>query len=243
MLTIGSLFSGIGGLELGLERAGLGPVLWQVEIDPFCRRVLEKHWPDVERFEDVRRFPDDHSRNVDLLCGGFPCQDISSGNPKGRGLSGARSGLWYEFERVVFKLNPTWVVIENTAGNARRWVETIGQRLEEQGYQTFPVQLEARYVGAPHRRGRIFVIAHTNRHPLRDLKQWMSTRWPERVPIEGQTEFVDIGRREPGSPVPRADDGLPHRMDRIRALGNAVVPQCAEVIGHIVKELHSLNPQ
>jgi len=103
MLRIGSLFSGIGGLELGLERAGLGPTLWQVEIDPFCRRVLERHWPEAKRFERVEEVGRANLASVDIICGGFPCQDVSVAG-RGEGMSGARSGLWYEFERILAEL-------------------------------------------------------------------------------------------------------------------------------------------
>jgi hypothetical protein len=102
-LTIGSLFSGVGGLELGLEWAALGPVVWQCEIDPFCRAVLAKHWPNATRYEDVtieREWP-----RVDIICGGFPCQDISTAG-RGVGLDGARSGLWYTYLRIVRQIRP-----------------------------------------------------------------------------------------------------------------------------------------
>lgn len=111
---IGSLFSGIGGLELGLERAGLGPVLWQVEIDPFCRKILAKHWPNAKRFEDVEAIDPSDLPAVDLVCGGFPCQDLSVAG-KGAGLGGDRSGLWFQFARIVAGTKPRHVVVENVA--------------------------------------------------------------------------------------------------------------------------------
>jgi DNA (cytosine-5)-methyltransferase 1 len=111
-MNIGSLFAGIGGLELGLERAGLGPTLWQVEKDPFCRSVLERHWPDAERYDDVTTVDPAELAPVDLICGGFPCADISLAG-KGLGLAGAQSGLWWEFARIVRGAMPRWVVVEN----------------------------------------------------------------------------------------------------------------------------------
>src|SRR5512146_2306862 len=114
-LTIGSLFSGIGGLELGLERAGLGPVVWQVEKDAYCRAVLAKHWPDATRYEDVKDVGRGNLHNVDLICGGFPCQDVSCAG-KRAGISGERSGLWTEFARITGELRPRYVIVENTAG-------------------------------------------------------------------------------------------------------------------------------
>ena len=116
-MRIGSLFSGIGGLELGLERAGVGRVAWQVEIDPFCRAVLAKHWPDVERFEDVRSVGASNLSPVDVICGGFPCQDVSLAG-LGRGLEGERSGLWFEYLRIVTEMRPRFVVVENVLEKA-----------------------------------------------------------------------------------------------------------------------------
>lgn len=114
-MTIGSLFAGIGGLELGLERAGLGPVVWQVEIDPYCRSVLARHWPNAVRYPDVQRVGSANLSPVDIICGGFPCQDVS-GAGKGAGLAvGTRSGLWYEYRRIVAELAPRVVVAENVA--------------------------------------------------------------------------------------------------------------------------------
>lgn len=161
-MAMGSLFSGIGGLELGLEAAGFGPVVWQVEIDPFCRQVLAKHWPGADRSaEDVctagcvpRMFP---LERVDLICGGFPCQDLSAAG-RGAGLEGARSGLWYECRRIIGELRPRIAVIENVSSGAARWLPQVRRQLCELGYDTAALAISASDVGAPHRRARIFVV-------------------------------------------------------------------------------------
>ncbi len=224
-LTIGALFSGIGGIELGLERAGLGPVLWQVENDPFCRRVLAKHWPHVARFEDVttaRGLP-----NVDLICGGFPCQDVSSAGAR-RGLGGQRSGLWYYFARIVRDIRPSFVVVENVASGKSRWLPTVRHQLHVLGYRTRALGIAARDVGAPHSRPRIFVIGHA----YRDRKPVISQHG-EVARVPQAASDLRCGWIPKPSDL-RMADGVPVRMDRLRALGNAVVPQCAEVVGRIV---------
>lgn len=128
-MTLGSLFSGIGGLELGLERALGCRTVWQVERDPYARHILARHWPEVERFDDVRTVGQHNLTPVDLLCGGFPCQDLSAAG-KGAGLEGARSGLWYEMRRIIDELRPTWVVAGSTSTataekNARPLAEVL----------------------------------------------------------------------------------------------------------------------
>lgn len=158
MLEFGSLFSGIGGLEYGLELSGLGRVVWQVEKDAKCRAVLAKHWPSVVRYHDVCTVGRESLRPVDLICGGFPCQDISSAG-KRAGLSGARSGLWFEFRRVVSELRPAWVVVENVAGGACKWVDPVRESLEQLGYASLPIPVSASDCGAPHRRARVFIVA------------------------------------------------------------------------------------
>ena len=162
MLRIGSLFSGIGGLELGLERAGVGRVVWQVEINPFCRAVLAQHWPNVDRsVVDVRAASPVRLAPVDALCGGFPCQDVSVAG-KGAGLDGARSGLWREYRRAVAEFKPWLCVVENVASGASRWLPFVEADLAALGYQTHALHLRAADVGAPHRRARIFVVAYAD---------------------------------------------------------------------------------
>jgi DNA (cytosine-5)-methyltransferase 1 len=161
-LRIGSLFSGIGGLELGLEWSGLGHTVWQVEQDRFCSAVLAKHWPQAERFNDVRTVGKANLAPVDLVCGGFPCQDVSSSG-KGAGLAGERSGLWREFARILGELRPQWVVVENVTSGARKWLDAIVRQLEQLGYAVLPLPLSASDCGAPHRRSRLFVVAYAHR--------------------------------------------------------------------------------
>ena len=158
-LTFGSLFAGIGGFDLGLERAGMR-CEWQVEIDPYARAVLAKHWPDVRRHEDVRTFPPTEGEwGVDVICGGFPCQDISVAG-KGAGLAGARSGLWYEYARIIGELRPRYVIVENVAALLARGMGTVLGDLSALGYDAEWHVIPASAVGAPHRRDRIWIVAH-----------------------------------------------------------------------------------
>lgn len=268
-MRIGSLFSGIGGLEMGLEMSGLGRTVWQVEQNEFCREVLAKHWPHVERFEDVKEVGARDLREVDLICGGFPCQDISSAG-KGEGLSGKRSGLWFEFARIIEEVAPAYVVVENVASGAKRWVDQVSSHLGELGYEVLPVPLSAMDVGAPHLRKRIFLIAYSKRNQLR-LQQGRGGRTSGKreaqLTVSGQdgqaaytngdskstqSQHVEAsGVPQPTghggwhggptvSPVCGVDDGIPGRTHRLKALGNSVVPQCAEVVGWVVRELAGL---
>lgn len=158
-MTIGSLFSGIGGLELGLEWAGLGPTIWQVEQDPFCRAVLAKHWPHVDRsITDVRAVTTSTLRRPRRIVGGFPCQDVS-GAGEGAGLAGARSGLWFVMRDIIGHCRPEGVIVENVASGKKRWLCQVRTDLHALGYRTRAVQISAADVGAPHLRERVFVLA------------------------------------------------------------------------------------
>lgn len=156
-MKFGSLFSGIGAIDLGLEQAGMS-CSWQVEIDEFAKLVLEKHWPDVLRYCDVREVNGKKVEKVDLICGGFPCTDISVAG-RGAGLEGVQSGLWYEMFRIVREMRPNWVLIENVSALRTRGADSILDGLEAQGYSCWPFVVGGREVGAPHKRQRIFIIA------------------------------------------------------------------------------------
>lgn len=160
MLVYGSLFAGIGGFDEGFNRAGM-QCAWQVEIDDACNRVLERRFPGVPRFRDVRTIERSDVRAVDVLCGGFPCQDVSVAG-KRKGLAGERSSLWFEFLRVIRMLHPRWVVVENPPGllssNAGRDFATVLRGLVECGYGVCWRILDAQYFGVAQRRRRVFVV-------------------------------------------------------------------------------------
>ena len=173
-MKVGSLFAGIGGFDLGFERAGM-QTTWQVEQDPYCLAVLAKHFPDAQRFEDVCDVGAHNLEPVDLICGGFPCQDLS-GAGKGAGLDGERSGLWSEFARIIRELRPRYVVVENVpdllAGRGKRWpvapVSRVLGDLSESGYDAEWSVLSAAEFGAPHLRERVWIVAYP-RSDGRDL--------------------------------------------------------------------------
>lgn len=270
-MTIGSLFAGIGGLELGLEWAGLGPVAWQVELDPWCRGVLAMHWPSAARHADVRHVGAHNLEPVEVICGGFPCQDISVAG-KNAGLAGARSGLWREYLRIVGELRPRVVVVENVRALVSRGLDRVAADLDAAGYRVEARIIAAADVGAPHRRERLFVIgsrmADANGERVRQQQQREPGGRADGLRDRGQGEPVDhrAGRgRHPEPGVGRGADGLPAGLDRwparpgdppalwepartvtleqptrarrVAALGNAVVPQVARLVGERVLEL------
>ena len=160
MLRVGDLFSGIGGFSLGLERTGGFMTQWFVEIDPFCRRVLAKHWPIVPQYEDIRSVDWDLVAPVDVLCGGFPCQDISNLNTKARGLDGDKSGLWREYRTAIDVLRPSWVLIENTASLRSKGLWSVLHDLDQIGFDAEWHCIPAVAIGAPHVRDRAWIVAY-----------------------------------------------------------------------------------
>ena len=299
-ITIGSLFSGIGGLELGMECAlrdgGFSvETTWQCEADAWCRGILARHWPAAARYTDVRGVGADAPR-VDILCGGFPCQDVSYAG-KGAGLAGERSGLWFEFARVVRDLRPRVVVVENVAALAARGLDAVLGSLSEAGYDAIWFDVRASDVGAPHRRERLFIVAWKRDvgHSAGAHRSWRSSKTRSTRDAGRASDHGDVadalcehaqrrGRphavargvrgRVAESSVGRAADGLPGRMDlsahrwpvgpgeaqpegepprvtkdrsqrrqRLRALGNAVLPQVSYVVGCVVaRVLHEVAP-
>lgn len=159
-MKFGSLFAGIGGIDLGLERAGM-ECAWQVEIDQQCHNLLGKKWPETERFEDVKNCGSGSLESVDLISGGFPCQDVSVAGRRA-GLDGKRSGLWFEFHRILAEAHPRWVIIENVPGllssNEGHDFAVILRGLADLGYGVAYRVLDAQYFGVAQRRRRVFII-------------------------------------------------------------------------------------
>ena len=162
MMRVLDLFSGIGGFSLGLERAGMKTAAF-CEIEPFCRAVLEKHWPGVPIYDDVRSLTAKRLAadgiSVDVICGGFPCQDISVAG-KGVGLSGERSGLWFDYHRIIGEVGPRWVIIENVPALRSRGLDTVLGGLAALGYDAEWHLITASAIGAPHQRDRVWILAH-----------------------------------------------------------------------------------
>jgi DNA (cytosine-5)-methyltransferase 1 len=244
VLTFGSLFAGIGGMDLGLERAGM-VCKWQVEIDEYARRVLEKHWPNAKRHDDVRTFPPKGCWHVDLICGGFPCQDISSGGRKA-GIHGERSGLWFEFARTIRALRPSIVIVENVGDLAVRGLGVVLGELAKIGLDAEWQVLPASAFSAPHQRERLFIVAYDSRRRpsllgqvfRRDVAKDAIQTGDNEQEWRGEVVRGTSGRLRllPGFPLWRMADGVPDGLDGLKALGNAVVPQVAEWIGRRIME-------
>ena len=245
MMTFGSLFSGIGGIDLGLERAGM-TCAWQVEIDPWCRQVLPKHWPNVRRYEDVSAVGGDTLEPVELIAGGFPCQDVSVAGQRAGIQDGTRSGLWSEFHRIICELRPRYVFVENVPGLLTNGMGRVLGDLADIGYDAEWEVLSAADVGAPHLRKRVFIVAHTQivqcngRNDNSRICQQGGTvskfgnRSRTKDVADAQRERENWWTTEPD--VGRVANGVPQRVDRLKGLGNAVVPQCAEQIGRRIME-------
>ncbi|MFH1215374.1 MAG: DNA cytosine methyltransferase [Pseudomonadota bacterium] len=235
-LTLGSLFTGIGGLDIGLENSGM-QVSWQVEKNEYCRNVLEKRWPEINRWDDVKTFPPGPADDwkVDVIAGGFPCQDISNAGLR-KGLSGNRSGLWFEMLRVICFLRPKFIVLENVPALLIRGFGDVLGGLAEAGYDAEWQVLSASMFGAPHIRERIFIIAYPNGFRFQGwtYESERSEMWEDGK--KQLARFLQTGVRVdiPEIGFFRMDDGSSNRMDRVRALGNAVVPYVAESIGRSI---------
>ena len=228
-MKVGSLFAGIGGFDLGLERAGF-EIAWQVEIDPYCQRVLAKHWPHVQRYGDIRAIDWATVPRIDMLCGGFPCQDLSFAG-KRAGIDGERSGLWSEYVRAIRALRPRYILVENVPGLlTNEYMGRVLGDLAASGYDAEWDCLPAAKCGAPHRRERVWIVADSKRRLLGRIWNEIEKEGP-RYRHELLGDISGLSWREAVAKFYRMDDGIPDWAHRNRALGNAIVPQIAEWIG------------
>ncbi len=242
------LFSGIGGMSLGLERAGMKTVAF-CEIEEFPRRVLAKHWPEVPCYDDVRTLTAEKLRadgidRIDVITGGFPCQDISLSGRQA-GLGETRSGLWSEIARLVGELRPRFVIVENVSNllsgpSERRggWFGRVLGDMAECGYDAEWESLPAGAVGAPHERDRVWILAYPSQEWGLAKKIWRMD-WPLLYQAQRSKVANAAGGRfgwpsEPG--VSRVANGVPNIVDRRGTLGNAVIPQIPEMIGRAIME-------
>ena len=293
MFNLLDLFSGIGGFSLGLERSGAFKTVAFCEIEPYCQKVLAKHWPKVPIYDDVRTITAERLTadgiTVDAICGGFPCQDISFAG-KGAGLEGERSGLWFEYARIIGELRPRYVIVENVSALLSRGLDRVLGTLASLGYDAEWHCIPASAIGAPHRRDRMWIVGYpcsnngrmcdgrdldgkilvekerqkiTNnikRTGEDDTEKLSGTncgdscenvydayqlgtqvpatgRYPGQQVLRGTSETwrTTVGSFWAAEPdVGRVANGVPARSHRLRALGNAVVPQIPELIGRAI---------
>ena len=238
------LFAGVGGFAKGFEELPIQTTQF-VEINISCQQVLSKHWPEVPIYGDIKSF---HAKenSFDIICGGFPCQDISVAGT-GQGLAGLRSGLWAEYSRVIGEVKPSYVIIENSSNLRNRGLDTVLKDLWKNGYDAEWHVLEAGQFGAPHVRERIFIVAYpigkggeglVKNEYLKEIR----SRW-----LCGSEDLYPIYdnpfRRSDCWPQPllrRGDDGLSRRVDRLRQIGNSVYPPIIKFLGQCIVE-HAKN--
>lgn len=283
-LKILDLFSGIGGFSYGFEKTGKFETVAFCEIDEHARKVLKKHWPEVPIFEDVSKLNwKSNWQQIDVICGGFPCQDVSIAGKK-KGLidengEATRSGLWFQYKRLIAEIRPKYVIIENVKNLLNNGFATVLKDLHEIGYNAEWHVISARTIGACHLRERLWIIAYSNESTLRDKSEWEKKRW-DGIQSEGKTESAINGQKwntetpnsndfrlwrsfatekekcewwtktasslrswwKTQSDICGIYDGLSGRLyenarkQRIKQLGNSIVPQIAEFIASRIIE-------
>lgn len=245
-MLFGSLFAGIGGIDLGLERAGM-QCAWQVEFDDYCQQVLKKHWPDVPMYGDIREI--ESLSYVDLICGGFPCPAFS--------IAGKRGGfkqddLFFELLRIVDNVQPTYIILENVT-NILRWRKQIEAEIKSRGYEYIQFILDARDFGLAQARKRWFMVCVPKQMRSSSRRLQITRRKAENISgIQSDFSYCLGGWTSTGvsdvrwleiydnTERRRIAYGIPNRVDRLNGLGNAVVPQVAEWIGRRIMEYSSV---
>lgn len=242
-LRVLDLFSGIGGFSLGLERTGGFETAAFCEMNEYADKVLAKHWPYVDSYEDVRditqeRLQKDGIGQIDVITGGYPCQPFSvAGQQKG---DKDDRHLWPEMHRIISEVRPSWVIAENVSGHIKLGLDQVLFDLEAEGYASRAVVIPACAVDAPHRRDRVWIVAHASGERLQGCKQETGCVCGE----QGAAPTVSSDRKlspwggNLGTRTIRNIDGLPRGVDRLKCLGNAVVPQIMTQIGYAILEAH-----
>ncbi|MGB3222504.1 MAG: DNA (cytosine-5-)-methyltransferase [Desulforhopalus sp.] len=242
-MNVLDLFSGIGGFSLGLERAGMKTVAF-CEIDLVCQEVLRKHWPDIPIFSDIRNLDESNIKQpIDIVCGGFPCQDVSHcGNQEGLSF-GTRSGLWAEEYRIIRIFKPKAAIIENVTGlltgDGGGWFGTVLCDLAQIGFSAQWHCIPASAVGACHNRERVWIVAYPNGSSLENMDISQSIlSYPKESCRRQFARAIDAAIPADAYVKMRGDfNDVSGEMERIKQYGNTVVPQIPEIIGRAIMQL------
>jgi DNA (cytosine-5)-methyltransferase 1 len=246
-LQLLDLFSGIGGFSLGLEASGYFETVAFCEIEKKPARVLNAHWPGVRIYDDVSTLTAERLRadgvTVDAICGGFPCQDVSESKTNAAGLDGARSGLWFEYARLIGELRPQLVFVENVSALLGRGLSRVLGSLATLGYDAEWHCIPAGHLGAPHERDRVWIIAYPatgergailSKGRMEGANGLLAQRQEDASRCSGLSQASWLRPwRAVADEVCGMDDGLPATLDGYNALANAVVPQIPEALGKI----------
>ena len=239
------LFSGIGGFSLGMEATGGFKTVAFCEIEEYPRKVLRKHWPHVKQYEDIKelnheRLKADGIDSIDVITGGYPCTPFSNAGKK-QGGSDPRH-LWPEMFRIIKELRPNWIIAENVSGHIKLGLDTVLQNLEDQMYSTRTFSLSASSVGANHKRERIWIVANSvkgdveagreRRRAIREGHQ--EEGFPGDAAGRGENPWEGWWTAEPK--LGRMDHGIPKRVDRLKCLGNSLIPMIPFLIGRSILE-------
>ena len=238
------LFSGIGGFALAAKRTWGDNLNIKgfCEIEPYAQKVLNKNFPGVPIYKDIKELDGNKFKNIDLLTGGFPCQDISIAG-YGAGIEGERSGLWSEMLRIISEVRPRFALIENVSAITFRGGTRVVSDLAKIRYTTEWQTISAAYVGALHRRNRMWFISYPSDSGSEYSKHGQSQQDIEEREMVRQCKGGVFSNKEQfrekirTTEFVRKSNGIPHRMDRIKGLGNAIVPQVAEIIMKRIKNL------
>ena len=239
-MNVLDLFSGIGGFSLGLEAAGMHTVAF-CEREPFCQAILKKHWPEIPCHDDIKTLDGKQYRGIDVVCGGYPCQPFSVAG-KQLGHEDERH-LWPEMLRIIQGCKPRWVVAENVAGHIKLGFDEVAASLEAEGFAVWPFVIPACAVGAPHRRDRVWIIANAKRGNAKELGiQQKPLHYARTKTSIRPLHVCDNVLGWPfESRILRSIDGIPQGSHRLKALGNAIVPQIAQIIGEAIMTYEEKN--
>ena len=246
--TTNSFFSGVGDLDLGLERAGF-KIVSMCEIEPCSQDILRKHWPEVDMYGDIAAIKTEELEPANVICGGFPCQDVSVAARRKEGLDGRRTGLFFELARIIGEVRPRYVILENVPGLVADGIDRVLGTLAGLGYDAEWEIIQANWFGLPHVRKRVFIVAHPSSQ-RRQVFGPIYSRYAEdaQLGLEGEADILALHDGDTTFSLAeclRTSDGVPIGVDEIKRrltmCGNAVCPPVARFVGDLIVKAEAVD--